>query len=1170
MAPRIGELHFILRSALGQSPLRLYNSILCSVWGPVAVAQVPAVTIMNNLGAWLESLGLGDYSGVFAEHAIDEEILPDLTDADLKELGIPLGHRKKLLKAINAFGGDGAGGEVTTTNKPRATAPELPPDSEVSLAAWKRMPGERRPVTMLFADITGSTALTEKLDSEETHDLLYGATRLMCEAVEDNRGTVCRFMGDGLMAMFGAPLASEHHAVDACEASLEMQDRIRAYARKVGGGGDGELKIRVGLHSGEVVVLKVGEGDKAEYDASGPTVPFAARMEQAAVPGDIYLTETTRSLAEAQIDVEALEPVRVKGISNAVPVFALRGVRSRQEGTLLEWRTPFVGRRAELAQFTSLLDAVLSGGYGQSVYVRGEPGIGKTRLTEEFARLAMAQGFVCHKGLVLDFGVGKGHEAIRALVRSLLDIPLRSDESERNTAANSAIKSGLLKPDQRVYLNDLLDLPQPVELRTLYDAMDNAKRNRGKQQVVSDLVTVCSARSPLLILIEDVHWAQPLTLAHLANLAITVGQCPTILVMTSRIERDPLDASWRSATGNASLMTMDLGPLRKEESEVLASGLTDVADVWVRQCIERAEGNPLFLEQLLRTAEEHSQSAVPDSIQSLVLARMDRLPVVDRQALQAASVIGQRFALDAVRYITEQQDYDCHTLVGNQLVRTEGEDFLFSHALIQEGVYSSLVKKTRRELHLRAAEWFEDSDVILYAQHLDQAGDPRAIDAYNSAIRAQVAEYRYERALQLCERGLAIATNPSQQHRFGCLKGDILLDLGQVDAGMKALEAALEVAENDVQRCESQILLAAGLRLSTEYLKALELLEWAEPVAVANGLDLMLARLHHLRGNLCFPLGRIEACREEHGKALESARKANSVAEEARALGGLGDAEYARGRMRTALGNFNRCVELCREHGFGRIEVAYLSMVPFGRLYLFEMEEAKRAGLEAVEAASAVGHQRAEMNARGGLCHIYTQLGDWDASLDHAERAMILCHGLGARAWEPVWLLWQSLAENGLGRRAEAHKLLTQAAEITAESDHAFNTGRVYGALALVTDDPSEREKMLKAGEAVLKKGTVSHNHFWFYQFAMKSTLETGEWDRVDGYAQALEDYTHSEPLPLTDFYIRWGRALAAHGRGDRSNENRNALEVLRDRAQQIGLKPVLPLIESALADKRE
>lgn len=1122
---------------------------------------------MDDLGRWLDKLGLEDYAGLFAENAIDREVLPDLTDADLKELGIPLGHRKRLLKAISALRTESADAAKAADSAPRETSPSSAMDAEVSLAAWKRMPGERRPVTMLFADITGSTALTEKLDSEETHELLYGATRLMCQAVEKHRGTVCRFMGDGVMAMFGAPRANEHHAVDACEAAVEMQDRIRDYANRLSDSGNGEVKIRVGLHSGEVVVLKVGQGDKAEYDASGPTVPIAARMEQIAKPGEIYLTDTTHSLAEAHIDAEALEPVRVKGISSPVPVFVLRGVRSREEGSLLERRTPFVGRRAELAQFTSLLDSVLSSGYGQSVYVRGEPGIGKTRLTEEFSRLAAARGFACHKGLVLDFGVGKGHQAIGAVVRSLLNIPLRSESAERAAAADAAFEKGMLRPDQRVYLNDLLDLAQTVELRALYDAMDNDRRNRGKQQVVADLVAGRAAHGPLLLLIEDVHWATRQTLSHLANLALTVGNCPSILLMTSRIESDPLDASWRSNAGNVSLITIDLSSLRKEDAEILASGLTNADGAWVRQCIDRAEGNPLFLEQLLRTSEEQAQSAVPESIQSLVLARMDRLPLIDRQALQAASVLGQRFALDALRHITDQKDYDCRTLVGNQLVRTEGEDFLFAHALIQESVYSSLLKNTRRELHCRAAEWFKDSDAVLYAEHLDQAGDARAVDAYIRAIRAQVVDYRYERALQLCERGLAIAGKASHRHRFGCLKGDILLDLGEVDAAMAALQAALEVAATDVERCESRILLAAGLRLRTDYLEALELLEQAEPAAIAHRLDLQLARLHHLRGNLCFPLGRIEACREEHGKALEFARKAGSVSEEARALGGLGDAEYARGRMRTALGNFNRCVELCRQHGFGRIEVAYLSMVPFGRLYLCEIEEAERAGLDAVEAASVVGHQRAEMNARGALCHIYSQTGEWESSRDQAERSLVLCRRLGARAWEPILLLWEALAQNGLGRRAEAKQLLTQAAEITAESAHAFNTARVYGALALLADDPAEREEMLTAGEAVLKEGTVSHNHFWFYQFAMKSTLQTGEWDRVEHYARALEDFTRPEPLPLTDFYISFGRALAAHGRGDRDKKNLLELEHLRDLAQNLRLKPNLPMLESALAE---
>ena len=412
----------------------------------------------DGINRWLEGIGLGEYAGIFAENAIDEDVLPDLTDADLEKIGLKLGHRKKLLKAIATLAGGKPPAPVAASGEP---VPQSH-DPDESLAAWERHPGERKPVTTLFADITGSTALTEKLDAEESHDLLYGATQRMCEAVENNRGTVCRFMGDGVMAMFGAPIASEQHAVDACEAALEMQRAIGEYARDVEARHGSSLQIRVGLHSGEVVVLTVGEGDKVEYDASGPTVPIAARMEQAAQPGEIYLTAATHSLAADRIETETLAPVSVKGISEPVPVFALRRVRSAEEARRDRAATPFVGRRAGLIQFRGILEACIEEGHGQSLYVRGEPGIGKTRLVEEFARIAADKGISRHRGLILPFGVAKGQDAIRSLMRSLLGIPLESGEAARKRAADEAINDGHLGPDQAVFLNDLLDLPQPT------------------------------------------------------------------------------------------------------------------------------------------------------------------------------------------------------------------------------------------------------------------------------------------------------------------------------------------------------------------------------------------------------------------------------------------------------------------------------------------------------------------------------------------------------------------------------------------------------------------------------------------------------------------------------------------------------------------------------------
>ena len=286
----------------------------------------------EEVSEWLNGLGLGQYSAVFEENAVEVYILPDLTDTDLKELGISaLGHRKLILKSISTFQPE----QSITLSEADKQATDDPPthhSSDEDIAVWTRTPGERKPVTMLFADIVGSTALTEKLDAEDAHDLLYRATQNMCQAVENNKGTVCRFMGDGIMAMFGAPNASERHALEACLAALAMQNSIDEYANELEASHDTNIQIRVGLHSGEVVVLEVGDDpDKPEYDASGPTVPLAARMEQSATAGTILITEETRALAGDLIETNKQPAVKVKGVSEPVVVHQLYKVLSAAE-----------------------------------------------------------------------------------------------------------------------------------------------------------------------------------------------------------------------------------------------------------------------------------------------------------------------------------------------------------------------------------------------------------------------------------------------------------------------------------------------------------------------------------------------------------------------------------------------------------------------------------------------------------------------------------------------------------------------------------------------------------------------------------------------------------------------------------------------------------------------
>jgi tetratricopeptide (TPR) repeat protein len=384
-----------------------------------------------------------------------------------------------------------------------------------------------------------------------------------------------------------------------------------------------------------------------------------------------------RALADRGI-CEALGETEVKGLDGPVRVWRLCGLSSEPTSAN---RSAFVGRAAELEQFKAMLAATIARRSGQILYVRGEAGIGKTRLVEEMRRLAEANGFIAHRGLVLDFGVGKGQDPIRALLLSLLGLsPAASGTEARQRKVEDLISEKVVSPERLAFLRDLLDLPQTSEWRTLYDAMDNAARNRGRRAVTAALVAHACGREPTFVLVEDLHWADPQLLGHLAAFASAMADGPGLLIMTSRIEGDPIDAAWRASCRGTPFATIDLGPLRRDEALSLAGGFMDATQRVAIACIERAGGNPLFLEQLLRNAEEGTSDAVPPSIQSLVLARLDRLTASDRYAFQAAAVIGQRFDLTLLRHLIDAPDYVCDGLISNALVLPEGDDFLFAHA----------------------------------------------------------------------------------------------------------------------------------------------------------------------------------------------------------------------------------------------------------------------------------------------------------------------------------------------------------------------------------------------------------------------------------------------------------------------------------------------------------
>jgi tetratricopeptide (TPR) repeat protein len=713
----------------------------------------------------------------------------------------------------------------------------------------------------------------------------------------------------------------------------------------------------------------------------------------------------------------------------------------------------------------------------------------------------------------------------------------------------------------------LLDLPQSVETRSMYDAMDNATRNRGKRAVVAALIKNASTRQPLLLTVEDIHWADPITLEHLAAISTTVSDCPAVLLMTSRIEGDPLDQAWRSSIHGSPLMTIDLAPLRQQEAEALASAFVDSSNRFAIKCIERAQGNPLFLEQLLRDAGETEENSVPVSIQSLVLARMDRLPPPEKQALQAASVIGQRFSRDTLQSLIEIRDYDCGALVAHYLIRPADDGFLFAHALIRQAVYSSLLKSRRRDLHQRVAEWFADRDPTLRAQHLDRADDASAPRAYFEAAQAQMSDYRYERAQQLAERGLVLAKDKADRFTLTCLQGELLHDLGAPAKSIEAYRTALELADDDTKKCRAWIGVAAGMRLQDQFDNVLEALESAE--AAARHKDLKeLARIHYLRGGAYFMLSKFEDCRKQYEAALDYARKAHSAHAEASALSGLADVEYASGRVVTAHRCYQHCISLCREHGFGRLEVANLPMAALIRLYRADLGGARNDALAAVEAARRVGHRRAELLAASIVFHVLFELSATGRVKEQAEQLHNLARERGSRNWEQVSLLHWGKTLILEGDQSEAIKRLEQALVVSRETEKTFMGARILAALALATDDLNARQQALDEGEKILRQASPSHCHFWFYRDAMEATLNTGDWDTVDRYATALEKYTRAEPLPWTDFFIARGRVLANYGRGRRDDATIRELERVRDEAIRVGFRTTLPALEDALENR--
>lgn len=1058
---------------------------------------------MGDVAGWLDGLGLGQYANVFADNDITPELLADLTDDDLRDLGIAsLGHRKRLLAGI-----------AKLAPAPEAAATVAPPVSE----------GERRPVTIMFADLAGFTALSRELDPEDVHDLLSRFFATVDGVIQSHGGTIDKHIGDCTMGLFGAPVAHGDDSQRAVRAALAVRGAVRQMAQE----SEHAIGVHIGIARGEVVASKTGSDIHSAYTVTGDSVNIAARLTDRAKDGEILLD---RSVHDDVGSLAAAEPVgmlQLDGIAEPVESWRLKGLG----GADMASRGVFVGRRTELHQFAAALTACRDLGAGSTILVRGEAGIGKTRLIQEFCDRARQDGFACHTALVLDFGAGVEKDPVHAFVRALLGLPPAASEESQRCAIERAVTEQGIDAPQRVFLNDFLGLPQPAELRAVIDAMDNDTRTSGRIDTAVILFERTSRRQELLLVIEDVHWADALTLEAATRIAVATSRAPIILVLTTRIEGDQLDAAWRSRIGAASVMTFDLARLNETDARTLATAVGGIPEI-IERCLARAEGNPLFLEQLLRNVTE--DATVPGSVQSVVLARIDRLDPIDRHALQAAAVLGQRFDAAAVRHILADARYDFDRLVSRYLVRPEGEGtFLFAHALVRDGVYASLLRGRLRSLHHRAAEWLEDRDPVLFAEHLALAGDARAPRAFLAAAERQRATYHDDVALSLISRGRRMASAADDRFELACAEGEVLLDLGRTRESLAAFAAAEEFADGPEETARARYGRASGLRLTDQIDEALEILEGAEAAARQAGRIDLLARIHHLRGNLYFPIGRIRECLAEQTAAYRAAEETGSPELIALALGGLGDAEYANSLLLSAYDHFRSCVALAREHGLGRIQVANGAMVPITQLVCGPIAGAYEEALANIEAARKVGHARGEIISQHAAYFAQLYVGNLEAALAHIEEAQALTERIRVMRFEPENVIFEAVVARRMGQRDRARSLAERAYSLCDKTTFSYLGPAVLGILAETIDDPDRRRWALGEGEKLLASGSLSHNHMHFRASAIDASLADGEWDEAERHAAALEAAFTEEPTPFIRFLVARGRMLARHGRGD-------------------------------------
>lgn len=749
---------------------------------------------MSSIHSWLKRIGLERYAETFAAEDIDIDVLPELTEADLVELGVSFGDRKKLLRAIAALGGAG----TEAAPRPRPAALDEAGDDQGA---------EQRHLTVMFCDLVGSTALSSRYEPEDLRTIVRAYQDACAAVVARLEGYVARYMGDGVLIYFGFPRAHEDDAERAIRAGLEIVEAVGRLRLQ----DNLKLQTRVGIATGSVIVGDlIGMGSAQEFAAVGESPNLAARLQAIAAPDAVVIDATTHSLARAAFDYEDLGLQTLKGIARPTPAWRVlqpRDLDRRMEAMQGDDLVPFVNRTGEI---TLLLDRwrMASSGHGQIVLLSGEAGIGKSRLLRAFVDRLGGETFVC-----LSFHCTPFHRssALFPLIDRLRreaglaagDSPAAALEKLRAVVKNAAGDAEALLR----LLVPLFSLDAPEEDNGLADGQ--ADMDLLLELLVREIEAAARQR-PLLLIVEDLHWIDPSSLELLQRLSLRIAGLPILLALTLRPEAEAEMRHLFPATG------LMLNGLQRPESETIIRHIARqkaLPQELVDAIAERTDGVALFIEQLTKAvlesdavidqgdryaiATKEPALSIPTTLRGSLLARLDRYPGA-REVAQIGAVIGREFSYRMMAAISAMPDEDLKfalkRLVEAELLYQAGTPpnatYRFKHALVQEMAYNSLLKKRRRRLHGAIAAYLEDR-----SPHL-------------AVVEPELLAYHFTESSQL-QRAIAYRLQAGER---AIQRSAMAEAASEIELGLRLLPAITDEAEHAALELQLRVAQATALR----------------------------------------------------------------------------------------------------------------------------------------------------------------------------------------------------------------------------------------------------------------------------------------------------------------------------------------------------------------------